>query len=302
MPFFSPNCLASEWYLTLNAQIVLWLSNRLVNISHLNFPTRYYEWLAEGLHTTIYIQHLLLSMVLYLSAQLSRSRRAGPPFFYYPNFFQPIPAKYTHVCTIHTRMSSCYPHVHINTYYNRINITTTYYEYYGTDYVQYCQLGKAPIGLLFTIKTNMPIPVLVYGDAFQWAKYGHHILPSNLDLTSHHKTGIHQLFWNCLIEFLRTDLDGNLVPSSQDLTSHNKAGLHQTFQKSLVEFLRTDFLIEFLRTDSDGNLSFTLNPLTASIIFYHHCLRDYQKLQMKMTKSVINMCGIKKESIALSIR
>ncbi len=23
---------------------------------------------------------------------------------------------------------------------------------------------------LFTIKTNMPIPVLVYGDAFQWAK------------------------------------------------------------------------------------------------------------------------------------
>ena len=33
---------------------------------------------------------------------------------------------------------------------------------------------------LFTIKTNMPIPVLVYRDAFQWEKYGHHILPSNL--------------------------------------------------------------------------------------------------------------------------
>jgi hypothetical protein len=32
---------------------------------------------------------------------------------------------------------------------------------------------------LFTMKTNMPIPVLMYGDAFQWAKYGHHILPSN---------------------------------------------------------------------------------------------------------------------------
>jgi hypothetical protein len=24
---------------------------------------------------------------------------------------------------------------------------------------------------LFTIKTNMPIPMLVYGDASQWAKY-----------------------------------------------------------------------------------------------------------------------------------
>ncbi len=117
---------------------------------------------------------------------------------------------------------------------------------------------------LFTIKTNMPIPVLVYRDAFQWEKYGHHILPSNLDLKSHHETGIHQLFRNYLINFLRTDLDGNLVPSSLDLTSHNKPGLHQTFQKSLVEFLCTDFLIEFLCTDLDGNLSFTLNPLTTS--------------------------------------
>ena len=110
----------------------------------------------------------------------------------------------------------------------------------------------------------MPIPVLVYGDAFRWAKYGHHILPSNLDLTSHHKTDIHQTFWNSLIEFLCTDLDGNLVQSSLDLTSHKKAGLHQTFQKSLVEFLGTDLLIEFLCTDLDRNLSFTLNPLTAS--------------------------------------
>jgi hypothetical protein len=117
---------------------------------------------------------------------------------------------------------------------------------------------------LFTIKTNMPIPMLVYRDTFQMAKYGHHILPSNLGLISHNKTGIHQMFWNSLIEFLHTDLDRNLLPSNLDLTSYNKAGLHQTFQKSLVEFLRTDFLVEFLCTDLDRNLSFTLNPLTAS--------------------------------------
>jgi hypothetical protein len=36
----------------------------------------------------------------------------------------------------------------------------------------------------FTIKTNMSIPMLVYGDSFQWAKYGRHILPPSLDLTS----------------------------------------------------------------------------------------------------------------------
>ncbi len=127
------------------------------------------------------------------------------------------------------------------------------YEAMGFDVTQLTQDAEQS---LFTIKSNMPIPMLVYGDAFQWAKYGHHILPSNLDLTSHNKKGLHWPFW--------TDLDGNLLPSNLDLTSHNKAGLHQTFWKSLVEFLCTDFLIEFLRTDVDGNLSFTLNPLTTS--------------------------------------
>jgi hypothetical protein len=88
------------------------------------------------------------------------------------------------------------------------------YEAMGFDVTQVTQDVEQ---ILFTIKTNMPIPVLVYGDAFQWAKYGHHILPSNLGLKSHHKTDIHQFFWNSLIEFLRTDLDGHLVPSNLDL-------------------------------------------------------------------------------------
>ncbi len=44
---------------------------------------------------------------------------------------------------------------------------------------------------LFTIKTSMPIPMLVYGDSLQWANYGHHILPSSLDLTSHNKGSLH---------------------------------------------------------------------------------------------------------------
>ncbi len=32
---------------------------------------------------------------------------------------------------------------------------------------------------LFTLYTKKPIPMLVYGDSFQWAKYGHHILPKS---------------------------------------------------------------------------------------------------------------------------
>jgi hypothetical protein len=71
----------------------------------------------------------------------------------------------------------------------------------------------------FTIKTNMPIPMLVYGDSFQWATYGHHILPPSLDLTSLNKAGLHQTFWESLIQFLCTDLDGNLSSALNPVTA-----------------------------------------------------------------------------------
>ncbi len=48
------------------------------------------------------------------------------------------------------------------------------YEAMGFDVTQLTQDEKQSI---FTIKTNMPILMLVYGDSVQWAKYGHHIPP-----------------------------------------------------------------------------------------------------------------------------
>jgi hypothetical protein len=65
------------------------------------------------------------------------------------------------------------------------------YEAMGFDATQSTQDVEQS---LFTIETNMPIPMLVYGDSFQWAKYVHDILPSNLDLTSHNKQVSVQLF------------------------------------------------------------------------------------------------------------
>ncbi len=72
---------------------------------------------------------------------------------------------------------------------------------------------------LFTIKTDMPIPMLMYWDSFQWAKYVHHILPPSIDLTKHNNVGLHQTFQNSLIEFLHTDLDGNLSFTLNPLTA-----------------------------------------------------------------------------------
>jgi hypothetical protein len=72
---------------------------------------------------------------------------------------------------------------------------------------------------LFTIKTNMPIPMLMYGDSFQWGKYGHLILSSNPGLISKSKACLRRTFWRCLIDFLRTDLDGNLSSTLNPFTT-----------------------------------------------------------------------------------
>jgi hypothetical protein len=65
------------------------------------------------------------------------------------------------------------------------------YEAVGFDVTQSTQDEEQSS---FTIRTNMPIPMYVYGDSFQWEKYGHHILPPSLDLTSLNKAGLHRTF------------------------------------------------------------------------------------------------------------
>jgi hypothetical protein len=88
---------------------------------------------------------------------------------------------------------------------------------------------------LFTIKTDMPIPMFVYGDSFQWKKYGHHILPSSLDGTKHNKASLHRTFWNSLIEFLCTDLDGNLSSTLKPLTASRLDDYLSSLQEGLSE-------------------------------------------------------------------
>ncbi len=86
-----------------------------------------------------------------------------------------------------------------------------------------------------TLKTDMPIPMLVYGDSFQWAKYGHHILPSSLDWTNHNKGSLHQTFRNFIIEFIRTDLDGNLSSTLNPLTASKLDHYLSSLQEGLSE-------------------------------------------------------------------
>ncbi len=90
----------------------------------------------------------------------------------------------------------------------------------------------------------MPIPLLVYGDSFQWAKYGHHILPPSLDLTSLNKGSLHQTFRNSLIEFLGTDLDGNLSSTLNPLTASRLDQYLSSLQEGLSETANKDAIFD----------------------------------------------------------
>jgi hypothetical protein len=75
----------------------------------------------------------------------------------------------------------------------------------------------------------------VNGDSIQWAKYCHHILPSNLDLTNNNKASLHRTFWNSLIDFLHTDLDGNLSSALNPLTASKLDHYLSTLSERLSE-------------------------------------------------------------------
>jgi hypothetical protein len=80
---------------------------------------------------------------------------------------------------------------HQSLYWRRILPRSNLYHGYEAMGFDVTQLTQDEEQSLFTIKTDMPIPMLVYGDSFQWEKYGHHILPSSLDWTNHNKASLH---------------------------------------------------------------------------------------------------------------
>ncbi len=133
----------------------------------------------------------------------------------------------------------------------------------------------------------MPIPMLVYGDSFHWAKYDHHILPSSLDWTNHNKANLHQTFWNSLIEFLHTDLDGNQSSTLNPLTASRlvqylsslQEGLSETANKGKIfdqQMLHQKSKIQFIDEIVDIVLFATQIPLS---IFTNYSNRGLKSIQ-----------------------
>jgi hypothetical protein len=74
----------------------------------------------------------------------------------------------------------------------------------------------------------------VYADSIKWAKHGNHFLPSNLSLTSI-VVGLHQSFYGSLIDFLCTDLDGNLSFTLNPFTASKLDEYFATLFKGLPD-------------------------------------------------------------------
>ncbi len=147
--------------------------------------------------------------------------------------------------------------------------------------------------------------MLVYGDSFQWAKYGHHILLSSLDLTSHNKGSLHGTFWTSLIEFLCTDLDGNLSSTLNPLTtsrlyhylSRVQEGLSETANKGKVfdqQILHQNSKHQFIEDIGDIALFATQIPLS---IFTNLFQQRFEKHSMlESTLEILQQFNIQMET------
>ncbi len=121
-------------------------------------------------------------------------------------------------------------------------------------------------------------------------KYGHHTLRSSLDLASHNKASLHRTFQNSLIEFLHTDLDGNLFSTFNPLTaskldhylSRIHEGLSGTANKGKMfdqHLLNEKFSNQFIEEVVDIALDATQIPPSIFTNLFHQRSEKHSMLE-----------------------
>jgi hypothetical protein len=147
--------------------------------------------------------------------------------------------------------------------------------------------------------------MLVYGDSFQWAKYGHLILPPNLDLTSNNKGSLYRTFRNTLNKFLHTDSDGNLCSILNPLTaskldhylSRLQEGLSETANKGKIfdqQMLNQKIKHHFIEDIGDIALFATQIPLSIFTNIFHQ--RFEKKSMLESTLEILQQFYIQMKS------
>jgi hypothetical protein len=158
---------------------------------------------------------------------------------------------------------------------------------------------------LFYLRLEVPIPFSVFGDSYFWAKYGHHILPSILSISSREKVQLHDPFRKCLLALLQTDLDGNLYSTPNRHTSaklesylsnffpshlDNKTN-GSRFDEFLLHQATTNNLAEFLTEMAVGTTTIPFN------LFTNLCVKRFPKHSfLESTFDFLQQFEIKLES------
>ena len=166
-------------------------------------------------------------------------------------------------------------------------------------------MGEDEESNIFSLRLEVPIPFSVFGDSYSWAKYGHHILPSNLSLSSKEKVQLQDPFRKCLLALLQTDLDGNLYSTpnchtsakiesylSHFFPSHqgNKA-CGSMFDQLLLHPATTNNLAEFITETAVGT---TMIPLD---LFTNLCIKRFSEHSfLESTLEILQQFEIKLES------
>jgi hypothetical protein len=155
----------------------------------------------------------------------------------------------------------------------------------GYKMMGFKSMGEDEESNIFSLRLEMPIPFSVFGDSYSWEKYGNHILPSNLSLSSREKVQLHDPFCKCLLALLQTDLDGNLYSTPNRHTSAKMESYSSTFfpidqvkkttgsrfDQLLLHPASTNNLVEFITETADGTTTIPLN------LFTNLCVKRFPK-------------------------
>jgi hypothetical protein len=141
----------------------------------------------------------------------------------------------------------------------------------------------------FGIEAHNIIPLVWYGDSYSWAKFEHHIL--HFSFSQETKMGLERGFRNCLLSFLRTDLDGLLgFQLNPDLAAQLRDCVNQQISTNTLESDRPQVFTRFMQGnnsmhDIENNEFFTklhtiVNPLRGSrhllcVLLRTYHLKDY---------------------------
>ncbi len=166
-------------------------------------------------------------------------------------------------------------------------------------------MGEDEESNIFSSRLEVPIPFSVFGDSYSWAKYGHHILPSILSLSSREKVQLHDPFRKCLLALLQTDFDGNLYSTPNCHTcakivgylSHFFPGLQDNkacgsmFDELLLHCTTTNNLAQFIMEKAVGTTTIPSN------LFTDLCVKRFPKHSfLESTLEILQQFEIKLKS------